>query len=722
MPVPRWLQTNPYRILRLSANASMGDAHKAASAMRRRAVLGMTDVLEADIPSLGPLPRSDMDIRAAVGRLENPPQRLADRLFWFHSATDRAGGEAGGDLRVPLKRASWQHDQALGYLIQVCTSAEHDPMAWVEPLRVWRQSVENDDYWKLSSVIEELGSFEPQVNRDEIRTLRGNAMMMASEPLLMLAREAVAHDDRKQLEAALKVLRDLSDSGDWTTSARREILAPLTGSVSDGCRLNREQFSGLIVHKTEAVDANRPICDDALRHLRTSVEPSLKKLRSVVAKGEEEDRLAQEEVAQCLRDIAIDFTWADRFIESEALLKEALAAAEGTLLAVQIERDLAENKNSADRQRLYDGLTSEGTLALHRTQRLCRSVLADGRKQIIREPDKSGHNKPICHAMLAKFRSDVQPSMRSALAMIPTEHPAGKGLRAEVALCLNAIATDFTWADEFVLSLQLREEALAVGTNTDAVDSINQGIAEVRESAQQEKLFSELIPIKNAPGLSTINGIGGRLYGSSDYDATTKSFATTYYFTFFYLPILPLGRYRVIQEGKSYRFLGKLPLRKFDKWHLGIVLGLVLTAILYGAATSDSSTQSSQPTYAPSSASSTSDVSTSDSSRITLKNQIDAGRARLEVLKTELEPVANEQEALKGQLQELDSQIKALDDQRTSGEAIDVDDYNSKVNRYNDLVAQRETLYAEHKASLDEYQELSKRDDELVSQYNALAR
>jgi hypothetical protein len=659
-----------------------------------------------------------------VGRLENPSLRIADRLFWLHSAINTPDTNIATDFRAPLKKAAWEHDQALRGLFTVYTSTklEGDLQIWTVPLKKWQATIDSDDYWKLNVVLDQLGTFEPSATEDEIKALRAAAMMMASEPLLMLARHAVASGDRKQLEASLGILLAFSDTGDWAKAARREILDPILSSVAEKCRLNRQNFGKQIVRQSDSATANRQICDDALRNFRTEVETSFANLQSVVTKGDAEELEAREAFATCLSDIAIDFTWADRYTESEELFKEALSLAEGTLVAVQIERSLAENKSSADHQRLYDGLNPASTEALKRAQRLCQSVLAEGRKQIIREQDKSEHNRPLCQTMLARFRSELQPAMESALVTVRAEHPAGKELRAEAALCLNSIATDFTWADEFVLSLQLRQEALAIGVNTHVVDSISHGIAQVSESARQERMFRELTPIKNTPGLSTINGIGGRLYGTSDIDPATNSFATTYYFTFLYFPIFPLRRYRVIQDGKSYRFLGKLPLRKFDKWHLGIVLGLLVVAVVYGMATSDSSSQSQQTTYQPTSTSTATEPSPSGSTRISLKVQIDTGRARLEVLKTELEPVASELGNLKTQIQDLDSQIKGLDDQKSSGESIDIDYYNSKVNRYNSLISRRKALYAEHQASLDEYQQLSKKDDELVAQYNALPR
>ena len=84
MFVPDRLKTNAFRVLRLSADATLSEIHKAAGSMRRAVSLGVADTTEADMPLLGEVSRTEPDIRAAIGRLENPTQRLSDRLFWFH--------------------------------------------------------------------------------------------------------------------------------------------------------------------------------------------------------------------------------------------------------------------------------------------------------------------------------------------------------------------------------------------------------------------------------------------------------------------------------------------------------------------------------------------------------------------------------------------------------------------------------------------------------------
>ena len=77
-------------------------------------------------------------------------------------------------------------------------------------------------------------------------------------------------------------------------------------------------------------------------------------------------------------------------------------------------------------------------------------------------------------------------------------------------------------------------------------------------------------PVTSAPSLFGINGCGFRLYGATDHDPQSKSHIATYYFTILFFPIFPITRYRVIANGSNYRFIGKFPLRKFDKCHLAV--------------------------------------------------------------------------------------------------------------------------------------------------------
>lgn len=205
-------------------------------------------------------------------------------------------------------------------------------------------------------------------------------------------------------------------------------------------------------------------------------------------------------------------------------------------------------------------------------------------------------------------------------------------------------------------------------------------------------LYGDLTPISSAPSLSTVNGIGFTLYGSTDPDPTTASYLTTYYFVFLAIPIFPICRYRVTRNGDAYRFFGKAPLRPFDKWHLAISIGLIIWLIIVLSSAGSASTPSSPSTYTlpppapsapaytppPASASGNSDgnvyrVPSSVSSTLdNEKAKIESERATLEALDAQIENLGRE----------IESDRLYLD--RASQSAVE--DFNAKVEHYNTLV------------------------------------
>src|SRR4051794_24286393 len=119
------------------------------------------------------------------------------------------------------------------------------------------------------------------------------------------------------------------------------------------------------------------------------------------------------------------------------------------------------------------------------------------------------------------------------------------------------------------------------------------GVAPMAEVDLKEK-FPNMTPIKSAPSLSTINGIGFRLYGSRDADAYTGTHVATWCFTILYLPVLMLRAYRVAQgaNGKWY-FIGREPLSRLARnWNK-----LLLTAVLATTAGVSYHLYTSTPAY-----------------------------------------------------------------------------------------------------------------------------
>ena len=457
MLVPDSLKTNAFRVLRLSANATASEIHKAAASMRRDAALGVADTTVADVPDLGEIPRTERDIRSALGRLANPEQRLKDRLFWFHGPPESRDAEAHARPTDDLdqsQRIAWGHDEALGRLFAAFKAGVDEPglLCWIQTLRSWHQVVTDDDYWALTLVLEERGAFEPAALPSEIDALRDDAVRLAAEVLVIAGRDALARNDAAIVRRILGALGELADTGPWAAVAQEDIAAP---AVERG--------------------------------------PSTVRCRS-----------------------------------------------RGVWLQ--------------DRSRTgYCGAQQE----------------------------------PLCDAALKRFREEIEPALQRVIQLVPPDHEAAQQSREEAALCLSGIATDYTWADDFITSEKLHEEALSLAHNTLGAIRIEDGLAQIREAARKQRVFGDLKPISSAPSLRTINGFGFTLYGNSDHDADTESYVTTYYFVVLFIPIIPLARYRVIEGGKAVSLFGQdaAPKRRpLASWHCGN--GSIVAMILIGVISS----------------------------------------------------------------------------------------------------------------------------------------
>ena len=150
--------------------------------------------------------------------------------------------------------------------------------------------------------------------------------------------------------------------------------------------------------------------------------------------------------------------------------------------------------------------------------------------------------------------------------------------RDELALTLMQCAVLYgNETSKWVECVDMLERAMKLAGSSEAKKRIRGNLL---TASQNKALYGGLKPISSAPNLSTINGFGFTLYGNTDSDPINGSHIATYYFTALFIPVFPIARYRVIQSGNGYRFLGKAPLRQFDKVHLAISLGLIVAMFL----------------------------------------------------------------------------------------------------------------------------------------------
>ncbi len=109
-------------------------------------------------------------------------------------------------------------------------------------------------------------------------------------------------------------------------------------------------------------------------------------------------------------------------------------------------------------------------------------------------------------------------------------------------------------------------------------------------------------PIGKAPQMSTINGVGTRLYGRDEVDPADGTYVATLYFTLLFAPILPLASYVVADGqqksgffggGRSWYFRSKVPLSDLHRmWRSAAFATSAATAALAAFTLLHSSTHS----------------------------------------------------------------------------------------------------------------------------------
>jgi tetratricopeptide (TPR) repeat protein len=370
--------------------------------------------------------------------------------------------------------------------------------------------------------------------------------------------------------------------------------------------------------------------------------------------------------------------------------------------------------------------------------------------KIERTAGNEADNRRISEEELQHFNEEIEPALKRIIAFSGAD--CGTGLRARdaAANCLNSIALAYTWADEFELARKLQSKACALVPQDSVVRSqIAESAEKVARAARSQQIWKDLKPVDAAPSMSTINGFGFRLYGQSDTDPDTGSYLSTYYFVALFIPIFPIGRYRVRSTGgDSYQFYGKAPLRKFDKWHLGIVSALIASLVIYGIITADSSgsySYSPSNSYSPSSNNSPSSglspqnygysipkpdtasgfnppSGTSQTQISELKTKIEVERMILRKYEVDLASINTEFTQLQSEIKAYKRQISGFETNVNLGIPVNevayqqsIDSHNSRAQRLNALAQKGEQMEKDYEAAL-------KSVNQNINRYNLLIK
>jgi hypothetical protein len=253
---------------------------------------------------------------------------------------------------------------------------------------------------------------------------------------------------------------------------------------------------------------------------------------------------------------------------------------------------------------------------------------------------------------------------------------------------------------------------------------VRSDLAELRRVAKEHADFAGVSPVEAAPALGTRNGVGFMLLGGSPFPGRAGWYYKTQYFVFFFIPVLPLGRF-IVSDAPSggWYFHGSAPLTKWHKYHIAAVLALVIGGfalsqfpITSSSATADATYGSGGMAYVPpsspygsgSSSSHSASGSSDDPSRDGIADDKSAAEerareakrlARAKARAEEARRLAREHDRLKGEIEfdeqvlervraDLQEKMGSLDEDRplldTTDEAA-VDAFNERVEEANAL-------------------------------------
>jgi tetratricopeptide (TPR) repeat protein len=254
---------------------------------------------------------------------------------------------------------------------------------------------------------------------------------------------------------------------------------------------------------------------------------------------------------------------------------------------------------------------------------------------------------------------------------------------------------------------------------------------DIRRHCSNLRVFGGMKPLRSAPPLFTYNTFGTSLYGERDPDAQTRSHVATLYFVGLFIPLIPLGCYRVIREGdRSWRFLGKVPFSKGNKIHLAASLAVIFIFALAVALTPDPA-RSSYDTYAANGYGNPADTVLASSFAAPGspayggvdrdRTGIDIERIRLRGLGARIEGLQSRGDSISGVIDRLAGEIATIErnadgrklgaDERRRYQAL-VDRHNALVDTYNGIRNDFQRQVVEYNTALDV---LNRR----IDQYNA---
>lgn len=361
----------------------------------------------------------------------------------------------------------------------------------------------------------------------------------------------------------------------------------------------------------------------------------------------------------------------------------------------------------------------------------------------------SGQEAPI-HAAITSLTSALQewdrlaqPFQLSAMSR-GHDHQPSRQMARDVRALAVAIHNDHSQTKAAKRISHLLRDVFAevpqvVDLVKDDLTALDELIAQSETVAAQRAVLKDVTPLTSAPSMSTINGIGTKLYGRRDEDALTGTYIATLYFVVFFIPICPLSCYRVRDAaGGGWHFLGSVPFSQFEKVHAWGLAGAVGLWMLVSLLSSQSTSSYSYPTPSPPSSSARGvtaeqvlqlpPVSTQPETRSSGGGDyfsaapawIGSGRADLVRRESDLTALEARIQASKDEVERMEGKVKRYSLLATDGVLPSgvYEDYERDLGRYNRLVDEHNAMVVEYKSTWTEYERELAAFNDRIDRYN----
>lgn len=700
---------NAFRITGLPVDASAREVARHADKLKMLVELGQGSQTQSAAFQITPPPSVD-EIREAIQSLKNPEKRVIDEFFWFwpeefgQSQSDSAiQGLIRGDSETAAKiwRAKEEqsengviakHNLALIYHITALDwenyAIEHEiddgrqkkiTDYWRGAFKRWQQLATDERFWEVVT------ARIRQLNEPNLPTGFAHRMRLTLPDALdkIHAELAIAFAEAGKVELAhlhIWFMRDTSQRDGNLEKTAELVLTPARNRLKEQIRQVKDR-----------ADKNPHDAANAARDLLEQARQALTLFDLFFGKESDLRNELFDDVASLCNQLPIAYHKATSDDKTcLEILKAVLPFATSMELRQQIEQNIS---------------TLSGNLAFKKLEpvyALLKSL-----------QDSTEHPRE----RFEKFNNEIVEVLNSAASSLRSDSEEQGQLFDSVAIVLRGISLD-AWNShrDWTTAVAANESATKYATGSE----LKQRLAEDRGTLQQMRYEADLAPIASAPSLSTMNGIGFKLYGTTDTDPSTGSFLSTYYFVILFIPVFPICRYRVTRNGNSYRFFGKAPLRAFDRWHLAVSVGLIILCIIFFLSSSDNSPMPSNSsgytpppstpsvtTFTPPAPSTPAYTPTANGNDANSDGKVYSvpsyASSTLDQEKAEIETERVALQTLNAQVEQLGHEIEneRLTLDTTSQSAVD--DFNAKVDRYNALVQKDKDSTAAFNQNVDAY-------------------